>query len=245
MTVLPGDGGTVTAAIFDVDNTLLPGATSERIFINHLLRNGHFGARATLGTLAVLLRHARLGPFGALRVHRPYLRGRLAADVARLAERAFATQILPRLAPRGAARLRWHQGQGHLVALLSGAPQFLVDLLAQHLGVGTVLGTPLALRGDRYTGALDGLHPYGPRKSLLARRFMAERGVAPAASYAYADHHSDAELLALVGHPVCVNATTRLRRIALARGWALEDWSPGGSAESTARTPPPARGGRP
>jgi HAD superfamily hydrolase (TIGR01490 family) len=224
-TLSPAHSSTAVAAVFDVDNTLLPGATSERLFIGYLMRNGHYGTRATLATLASLVRHVRLGPFGALRTHRPYLRGRLAADVARLADQVFTTQILPRLSPIGAARVRWHQERGHLVALLSGSPQFLVSLLAQHLGVTTVMGAPLALQDERYTGALDGLHPYGERKAILTRRFAEEHDVALPASYAYADHHSDALMLKLFGHPVCVNATPRLRQIARANGWPIEDWS--------------------
>lgn len=225
----PGLVTTNIAALFDVDNTLLPGTTSERVFISYLIRNGHYGPRAALRTLTTLVRHARLGAFGALRTHRPYLRDRTVADVARLADRVFATRILPRLAPTGLARIRHHQQQGHRVALLSGAPQFLVELLAAQLGIETVIGTPLALASGRYTGTLAGLHPYGERKAILARQFADAHGIDRRASYAYADHHSDAEVLGLFGHPVCVNATQRLRRIAARNGWAVEDWSLGTS----------------
>ncbi len=218
---------TAIAAVFDVDNTLLPGTTAERAFISYLIRNGHYGTEATLRTLATLVRHARLGPFGALRTHRPYLRDRPVTDVARLADRVFATRILPRLAPAGLARIRWHQGRGHRVALLSGAPQFLVELLARYLGIETVIGTPLALASGRYTGKLAGLHPYGERKALLARQFAEAHAIDRSASYAYADHHTDAEVLGLFGHPVCVNATPRLRRIAARNGWPIEDWTLG------------------
>ena len=37
--------------------------------------------------------------------------------------------------------------------------------------------------------------------------------------------HRDALMLKLFGHPVCVNATPRLRQIARANGWPIEDWS--------------------
>ena len=215
------------AAIFDVDNTLLPGTTSERAFISYLIRNGHYGPTATVRTLATLVRHIRLGPFGALRTHRPYLRDRTIAAVARLADRAFATRILPRLAPTGLARIRWHRERGHRVALLSGAPQFLVELLAGYLGIETVIGTPLALDAGRYTGTLAGLHPYGERKALLARQFAEAHAVDRSASYAYADHHTDAEVLGLFGNPVCVNATQRLRHIAARNGWLVEEWTLG------------------
>lgn len=214
----------LVAALFDVDNTLLPGTTSERLFVRALIRGGHYGARAAFDTATTVLRHARLGPFAALRLHRPYLRGRTVAEVAALAEQVFAREILPRLARRGAARVRWHQERGHHVALLSGAPHFLAELLAAYLGVGTILATPLTLHEGRYTGGLADLHPYGARKAILARRFATAHAVALADSYAYADHHSDAPLLALFGHPVCVNPTARLRRIAAREGWPTERW---------------------
>lgn len=221
MTATPG----TVAALFDVDNTLLPGTTSERLFVRALIRGGHYGARAALDTATTVLRHARLGPFTALRLHRPYLRGRTVAEVAAFAEQVFAREIVPRLAPHGAARVRWHQERGHHVALLSGAPHFLAEPLAAYLGVGTILATSLALAAGRYTGGLADLHPYGARKAILAQRFAtAHGGVVLADSYAYADHHSDAPLLALFGHPVCINPTARLRRIAAREGWPTERW---------------------
>lgn len=222
-----GASTTNIAAVFDVDNTLLPGTTSERAFITYLVRNGQYGTGATLRTVATLIRHAHLGPFGALRTHRPYLRDRTVVDVAQLADRVFATRILPRLAPAGLARIRWHQGHGHRVALLSGAPQFLVDLLAGYLGIETVIGTPLAVNDGRYTGTLAGLHPYGERKALLARQFTEVHRIDRSASFAYADHHTDAEVLGLFGHPICVNATQKLRQIAARNGWPVEDWTLG------------------
>jgi phosphoserine phosphatase len=54
------------------------------------------------------------------------------------------------------------------------------------------------------------------------QRFAGEHDVDLAESYAYADHHTDAEMLALVGHPICVNPDARLRREAETRGWSIE-----------------------
>ncbi|MFN8514225.1 MAG: haloacid dehalogenase-like hydrolase [Chloroflexia bacterium] len=166
--------GPQVAAIFDVDNTLLPGITSERIFIRSLYRRGLYGPRVVLRTLGTLARYAHLGPMRTLRVHRPYLRGLAAAEVERLAESVFTDEILPSLSPTGIARVRDHLGQGHLVALLSGAPRFLVGLLARHLGVAQFIGAHLTLAGERYTGDLDDLHPYGENKLTLARRLATE-----------------------------------------------------------------------
>jgi HAD superfamily hydrolase (TIGR01490 family) len=215
------------AAIFDVDNTLLPGMTSERIFIRSLYRRGLYGPRVVLRTLGTLARYAHLGPVRTLRTHRPYLHGLAASEVERLAESVFTDEILPSLSPTGIARVRDHLEQGHLVALLSGAPRFLVGLLARHLGVTQFIGAHLTLAGERYTGGLADLHPYGENKLTLARRLATEHRFDLRHAYAYADHHSDANLLLAVGHPVCVNPTPRLRRLAGQFGWPVEAWAVG------------------
>jgi putative phosphoserine phosphatase/1-acylglycerol-3-phosphate O-acyltransferase len=215
------------AAIFDVDNTLLPGMTSERIFIRSLYRRGLYGPRAVLRTLGTLARYAHLGPVRTLRTHRPYLHGLAAAEVERLAESVFTDEILPSLSPTGIARVRHHLEQGHLVALLSGSPRFLVGLLARHLGVAQFIGAHLTLIGERYTGDLSDLHPYGENKLTFARRLAAEHKFDLRHAYAYADHHTDANLLLAVGHPVCVNPTPRLRRLAARFNWSVEVWAVG------------------
>ncbi|MDP9372939.1 MAG: HAD-IB family hydrolase, partial [Chloroflexota bacterium] len=158
------------------------------------------------------------------RLHRPYIRGWPVARLQALGEEAFAAAIAPRLSRRGEARVGEHRARGHLTALLSGAPPFLLAPLARRLAVAHVIGTPLAVVDGAYTGALAAGHPYGEEKAALARRFAAAHGVDLAASYAYADHHSDAPLLALFGHPVCVNPTPRLRRLAARFGWPVEEF---------------------
>ncbi len=213
------------AAVFDIDNTLLPKTTSERVLIKYLIQHGQYGLSATMGTLTTVVRHANLGPSGALRIYRPYLRHRTVAEVAQFASHVFRTRIQPRLAPEAIARVQWHHRQGHHLAVLSGAPQFLATLIADYLGINTVIGTPLAVVDGRYTGALAGLHPYGPRKSLLVQQFATEQQIDLTASYGYADHHTDAEFLSLFGHPTCVNPTQRLRQIASRKGWPIAEWA--------------------
>ena len=218
-----GEGGQI-AAVFDVDNTLVPGTSSEQLFIRYLIRERHLGTRAAWGTLAAMVRGARRGPLHALRRHRPYLRGWPVGRLAALGEEAFARAIAPRLSRIGTARVREHAAAGHLVAILSGAPPFLLAPLGRALGVEQIIGSELAVLNEAYTGALAAPHPYGEEKATLARRFAREHGVDLAASYAYADHHSDAPFLALFGHPVCVNPTPRLRAIAARSGWAVEEF---------------------
>jgi hypothetical protein len=49
----------VIAAVFDVDRTLLPRTTAERIFVRHLWREGELGWRQALSALLFTARHPR------------------------------------------------------------------------------------------------------------------------------------------------------------------------------------------
>src|SRR3954467_12216250 len=74
------------AAVFDVDRTLVPVTTTERIFIRYLLRRRVIGVRAVLYTLSFIARRLSIAsPFEAVRSRRAYLAGLPYAKMRRLA----------------------------------------------------------------------------------------------------------------------------------------------------------------
>jgi HAD superfamily hydrolase (TIGR01490 family) len=141
-----------------------------------------------------------------------------------LGRRCFEEEIRPRLAPVGERRIAEHRASGHMTVLLSGSLPFLLRPMAEVLGVDEVIGSVMATRGQRLSGRLEGVHPYGRDKLRLIEQFAAARGIHLPGSFAYADHHSDAHLLERVGHPVAVNPDQGLRLLAEARGWPIESW---------------------
>jgi putative phosphoserine phosphatase/1-acylglycerol-3-phosphate O-acyltransferase len=234
MPVVPQADGAAAAigAVFDVDRTLLPGTTAERLFLRYLWEKRELGVREALLTAGFTLRHLRPTPsriVQSIRRHRPYLRGKDLAEMQQLGADCFARDIRPRLAARGIAAVAAHRAQGHTTVMLSGSLWFLLQPMAEFLGVNHVIATRLAVkaasvpgRGEKLTTRLEGPHPYGRAKALLIKRFADEHHLDLAVSYAYADHYTDAEMLALVGHPICVNPDARLRKEAEARGWRVE-----------------------
>lgn len=219
-------------AIFDVDRTLLPGTTAERLFLRYLWEKRELGPREALLTAGFTLRHLRPTPsriVQSIRRHRPYLRGKDLAEMQQLGADCFARDIRPRLAARGIETVAAHRAEGHTTVMLSGSLWFLLQPMAEFLGINHVIATRLAVkadkspgRGSKLTTRLEGPHPYGRAKALLVTRFADDHTLDLAASYAYADHYTDAEMLALVGNPICVNPDNRLRREAEARGWQIE-----------------------
>lgn len=212
------------AAIFDVDGTLIAGATLERIFIRFLLRRGELGWREMARWLGAAAKAAARRPL-RLKTIKSHLRGKDSTSLRRLARECVENEIEPRLSPEAINRLRWHQSAGHFVILLSGTLDLLLEPLAERLGVYARVGSELEVEDRHFTGRIAGAHPFGATKAKClatinhANRFDLKR------SFAYADSFADRHLLAMVGHPVATNADSALRRIAESRGWMIEEFA--------------------
>jgi len=212
------------AAVFDVDRTLLPDTTAERVFLSYLIKERVIGFRSLLETVRFIAVKGRNNPVMATRRHRPYLRGTRVELINELGARCFEEKIRPRLSARGVERVQRHLKDGHQPVLLSGSIPQIIGPMAATLGVEHVICSNLESDGDRFTGRLIGPHPYGGGKVLLIQRFANEFRIELQRSFCYADHHTDEPVLSLFGHPVCINPNERLRLIAQRLGWPIEEF---------------------
>jgi HAD superfamily hydrolase (TIGR01490 family) len=216
--------GTRVAALFDLDRTLLD-TSSGQLYARYLYRHAQLSRRQLLRA-AWWNELTRLGLLDMMR-----LMPRLFADAAgqdeaalrELCDRWFAEDVIPHLTLRGCDRVREHQAQGHIVALVSASTQYVVRPMADYLGIpGHYVCTHLESREGRLTGRVLDPPCYGVGKVVWAERFAAEHGVDLPASIFYTDSISDLPLLERVGHPVAVNPDLKLKRRALRRGWPIE-----------------------
>ncbi len=219
---IPAGPPAAIAAVFDVDRTLVPSTTTERLFIRYLFRRRVLGLSTLVRTGLYLARAwPRLSPMEAIRRRRVYLAGQAVRRIRPLAAQCYATEIRPRISAAGRAALAAHQAQGHRTVLLSGSLDFLLAPLQRDLGADHLIATHMEEAAGRYTGRIAGPWPYGDTKALLIQHFATAHGVDFAASYAYADHPSDEAVLALFGHPVVINPRPPMQRIAAGRKWPL------------------------
>lgn len=209
-------------AVFDLDRTLLPGTTAERLFLRHLLRHRVIGLGAGINTVRYAGRVGAGNAMQQIRADRPYLEGMHEATLSLYGKKCALQEILPALSVRGLDFVLWHQNRGHRIVLLSGSLPYVVEPLAKVLNISDVLCSQMDVNSRRLTGRLAGLHPYGDAKATLMLEFGQTHDVDFRVSYCYADHHTDESLLDLFGHPVCVNPSEKLRQIALTNGWRVE-----------------------
>ncbi|POH69607.1 MULTISPECIES: HAD family hydrolase [Cryobacterium] len=219
------ESGPRAIAFFDVDNTLLRGAS-----LYHL---GVGAWRMRFISLADILafgwnqtRFLAVGEDGVdiarLRMRAmDIITGHTRDELVGLSHDIFDSRLIHRLWPETAAVAHAHLKAGREVWLVTATAQEVADVIAERLDLTGALGTRLATVDGIFTGQLvDGIC-HGSRKAVVARGLAEDRGIDLALCWAYSDSHNDIPLLELVGNPVAVNPDTTLRRYALARGWPI------------------------
>jgi alcohol-forming fatty acyl-CoA reductase len=209
------------AAIFDVDGTLLGGASMEVRFLQYLWRYGELRVNDFTRLAAGVVRTAAAGR-SVIRANKAYLQNKPFHHFRRLAHDCFDQNIRHHLLPKAIQRVRWHQQQGHCVVLISGTLDLLLEPLALHLNACTRIGTRIEIAGDALIGKIDGEQPYEKGKATLMLALNQFRNFDLAKSFAYGNHFTDRFLLSVVGHPVATNPDHRLRTFAAKQGWMIE-----------------------
>jgi HAD superfamily hydrolase (TIGR01490 family) len=209
-------------AFFDVDNTLLHGAS-----LMHLARAAHrlgmVGVRdlVRFGWKALRFRRSgeRLSVLDQVRDRGMVLLAGQSAETLQQLARTVVARMHHRFWPETRAVLREHLANGHAVWLLSATPDFLATEIAAALGATGGFGSPLEIVDGVFTGRFAGPTMHGEVKAATARRLMAEHGLGPEDCYAYSDSVNDLPLLSAVGTPVVVNPDRALAAHAASSGW--------------------------
>ncbi|MFT4122213.1 MAG: HAD-IB family hydrolase [Microbacteriaceae bacterium] len=212
-------------AFFDVDNTLLRGASIFHIGIGAFRRGlvrGRDIAVFAWHQLRFLrvgenVRHMTTARDRALEI----VGGHPVADIVALSDEIFDRALSRRLWPETVALAREHLARGHEVWLLTATPQLVAGIIAERLDVTGALGTPVEEVDGLFTGRLAGPVMHGAEKADAARALALERDAALEDCWAYSDSSNDLPLLSLVGHPVVVNPDAALAAHAAAHGWPV------------------------
>jgi len=219
------------AAFFDLDRTLLAGASGE-IFSEAMQRAGLstgpfpgekflFGLFHRIGETLPAMAIARQGVTVA--------KGRPAAAVRDAAETAVE-QLVELVQPFALTAFTTHREAGRPIVLATTTPYDLVKPLADALGFDDAVATRYAVDDQgNYDGTLDGPFVWSAGKLTAITAWADEHEVDLSESWAYSDSFYDTPMLDAVGHPVVVNPDPRMVLMAAARRWPTVnlDVSPG------------------
>ncbi|WP_233561535.1 HAD family hydrolase [Sorangium cellulosum] len=138
-----------------------------------------------------------------------------------LAEEAFAKVLKPAIYGKARDLVKCSLDKGHDVVLISGALDFLMQILAEHLGATGIIANRLEVKDGFATGKL--LRPVvaGPEKARLIREHAHAHGHDLDECFAYSDSYSDVPMLSVVGYPAAVNPDRKLKLLAQAYHWPI------------------------
>lgn len=212
-------------AFFDVDNTLMRGASLYHVGVG-ARRRGYLKLR---DVLRFAWQQARFVAVGENRKHLESIReqalglarGHSVTELRELAEQIFDRDIKRRLWPETVGLTQEHLANGHQVWLITATPIDIASVIAERLGLTGALGTVLETVDGCYTGSLIGHVLHGPRKAFAAEELTTRLGANLADCWAYSDSKNDIPMLELTGNRVVVNPDASLLNHATAKGWSI------------------------
>ena len=223
------------AAFFDVDNTMMMGA-SIYFFARGLAARKFFTTRdlARFAWQQFVFRTRGKEEHGQMVEAREsalaFVAGQKVSEIERLGEEIYDELMAERIWSGTRALAQQHLDAGQQVWLVTAAPIELARLMARRLGLTGGLGTVAESHDGVYTGRLVGEPLHGPAKAEAIRALAAREGFDLSKCSAYSDSSNDLPMLSAVGHPTAVNPDTDLRKIAKENGWPIRDYRTGRKA---------------
>ena len=223
------------AAFFDVDNTVMQGAS-----IFHLARGLYardFFTARDIGRFAWQQGKFRLlGKEDMGNVHEAretalsFAAGHTVAELTTIGEEVFDEVMAAKIWPGTRALAQMHLDAGQRVWLVTATPVEVATVIARRLGLTGALGTVAETEDGVYTGRLVGEILHGEAKAEAVRALAQRQGLDLGACSAYSDSANDIPMLSLVGHPCAINPDSRLRTHAREHGWRVRDYRTGRKA---------------
>ncbi len=214
-------------AFFDMDKTLIA-ENSGTLYFLYRYRRGEVTRWELVKGLGAYVRYkaGMLDIKSWTQQTMLQFRGQSERALAREARRWFEEMVVDTIYPEARELVEWHQKQGHIVMIVSGATKFVVRPLAEQLGIKSYLYTRLEVEHGRFTGRVVEPICFEEGKIYWLQQAIDEKGIDLAKSYFYTDSVTDLPLLDLVGHPVVVNPDPFLYRLAVRRRWPVRFFTP-------------------
>ncbi len=223
------------AAFFDVDNTMIRGASiyffgkgmagRGLVTTGDLLRFGwqqlRFRIRGKEDLAAVAEAREKALSLVA---------GKAVADIIAYGEEIYDELMEQRIWSGTRALAQTHLDAGQQVFLVTATPVELARIIARRLGLTGALGTVAEIENGLYTGRLVGEPLHGPSKAEAVKALAEREGFDLSLCTAYSDSVNDVPMLSAVGNAVAINPDTGLRAAARENGWEVRDFRTGRKA---------------
>lgn len=218
-----------SAAFFDVDNTVMQGASIFHL-ARGLYRRKFFTTRDILGAAWQQAYFRVAGVEDPEHVEKArssalaFIAGHTVTELEELGEEIFDEAMARRIWPGTRALAQLHLDQGQRVWLVTAAPIEIARIIARRLGLTGAMGTVSEHVDGVYTGRLVGDMLHGPAKAEAVKALAEREGLDLSLCSAYSDSFNDLPMLRLVGDPCAINPDAKLREYARRQGWRVRDY---------------------
>jgi HAD superfamily hydrolase (TIGR01490 family) len=223
---------TRAAAFFDVDNTILRGASlfvlARGLYQRKFFRLGDIAAFAWQ-QLAFRVGGSE-NPDHVAKVRESalsFIAGHSVAELRTVAEEIFADDLSDSVWPGTHQLAHSHLDNGQRVWLVTATPIEVAEIIAHRLDLTGALGTVAEHVDGIYTGRLVGDLLHGEAKAEAVRALAVREGLELERCSAYSDSANDIPMLSLVGYPCAINPDSELRSYARSQGWRVRDFRTG------------------
>jgi len=221
--------GGSSAAFFDVDNTIMRGASLYH-FAAGLAKLKYFSGREIFGFGIKQMKFVLSGSedleavASATEAALSFVQGRSVEELTRLSEMVFDDRMVDKLIPGTLSLAQLHIDAGLDVWLVTATPVELANLIARRLGLTGALGTVSQTEDGFYTGQLVGYPLHGIAKAEAVRALAASEHYDLSTCFAYSDSANDIPMLSTVGFPTAINPDPELRSYAKKLDWDISDF---------------------
>src|ERR1700709_1629573 len=176
-------------AFFDVDNTLLRGASmfhmakaARRV---HIIKSREI-FKFAWHQATFLFVGENLKQLGSIKDRAvQIIGGHTEAELTELANEVFDRDIKNRLWPETVELPKEHIAKGHQVWLISATPRIVGSVIAERLGLTGALGTEFVTHDGVFEGGFEGEVLHGEEKAVAARKLVTRLGATLADCWAY------------------------------------------------------------
>jgi HAD superfamily hydrolase (TIGR01490 family) len=214
-----------TAAVFDVDDSLLDG-NAGTIFTWYLYSEKIMRPemRSRIPRLIYEYARDRLTEQDMVEEGSRCQQGLYADVVKAHAHHCFERHLRKRITSGAMRQIRKHLLSGHFVVIASGSSQYIIDELGRHLRVHAAIGTRARIVDGRITGEIVPPVVFRDGKRTAVEHVLQQYDLDPGRSFLYSDSVADAPLFEAIGNPVVVNPKPAFRAVAERRGWEVVTW---------------------
>lgn len=218
-------------AIYDLDRTLTRRATYTPFLLHCAL--GRAPWRLLLLPLVIasmLLYVARIIDRGRLKeINHRLLLGRWIhpKDLKPLVDSFADATVAHNIRPGARKAIDRDKHEGRRLVLATASYRLYADAIADRLGFDDVIGTGSVIGLDeRIRSRIHGENAYGEAKLRMIAEWVKKSGLTGNHGHVrfYSDHASDEPTFEWADEPVAVNPHARLARLAIRRGWPIENW---------------------